>query len=423
LRDPSFELNRFIIRGVYLAVVAILLAYLTAFDQRLRTEMSGLADWPRELPQELEALVRAELSHMAHIFGAPRVFMAWEEPEEPWLYLATHFNGEFRVIRESPTAFQPLVPEPLADAHFLCLDARAPPCTVIYKLSAGIERWHGAPVHPGLQERFSIRSVLSLNLQGESVSGRVFVLDRPWMTIDALTLGEIVARLVQSDIDRFCLQRRLQQAAAAEERVRLARNLHDGLLQSLTAVALQLEAAHRLLEQGPQATRERLEDIQTLILAEQRDLRSLVQQMKPVPVGSGGESASLEMHLEELARRVARQWSLRVELTLEPRAAPLPDGLAHEIYRIVQEALVNAARHTDASVVRVQFGIEDDEVRITVADDGHGFPFRGRYDLAALTAMSMGPVSLKQRIAYLRGQLSIDSSESGSRLEITLPLG
>jgi signal transduction histidine kinase len=61
-------------------------------------------------------------------------------------------------------------------------------------------------------------------------------------------------------------------------------------------------------------------------------------------------------------------------------------------------------------------------VHIVVADDGRGFPFRGRYDLAALTKSALGPASLKARIVSLQGKLMIDSTECGTRLEFTLPL-
>ena len=79
-------------------------------------------------------------------------------------------------------------------------------------------------------------------------------------------------------------------------------------------------------------------------------------------------------------------------------------------------------RGSGATVARVDLAERDDELHITVTDDGRGFPFRGRYDLAALALMHQGPVSLKERVALLDGELMIDSSASGARLEITLPL-
>ena len=82
----------------------------------------------------------------------------------------------------------------------------------------------------------------------------------------------------------------------------------------------------------------------------------------------------------------------------------------------MNEALINAARHAQASWVSVEIAANEGEVRIEVVDDGHGFPFSGRYDLDALVKMKTGPDSLKDRIIDLSGQLEIDSSPQGARL-------
>jgi len=84
--------------------------------------------------------------------------------------------------------------------------------------------------------------------------------------------------------------------------------------------------------------------------------------------------------------------------------------------------VINAARHSGASVVRVGLWVEPKEVRIEVTDDGHGFPFAGEYDLPALAAAGLGPVSLRERIASLGGSLRLRSSQEGSDLEMTVPL-
>jgi len=102
--------------------------------------------------------------------------------------------------------------------------------------------------------------------------------------------------------------------------------------------------------------------------------------------------------------------------------APVPAVLAREIYQIIREGLVNAARHSHASIVEVDLKTADHDVRVTVSDNGFGFPFRGYYDDAALTSTGLGPAVIKSRVASLGGTLDIDSSESGARLEVTLPL-
>jgi signal transduction histidine kinase len=89
---------------------------------------------------------------------------------------------------------------------------------------------------------------------------------------------------------------------------------------------------------------------------------------------------------------------------------------------MVHEAVVNALKHGDPSRIRVDLDAEGSVLRIRVADDGHGFSFRGRYDHAALAEARLGPASLRDRAASLGGTLTIDSEGSGSCVEITLPL-
>ena len=81
--DQNFDLNRFIIRIVYLAVVAILLGYLGAHEQSRRNVLCALAEWPRTVSDELQSMSSALLGHAAAILGAPRLLLIWEEGEGP----------------------------------------------------------------------------------------------------------------------------------------------------------------------------------------------------------------------------------------------------------------------------------------------------------------------------------------------------
>ena len=219
----------------------------------------------------------------------------------------------------------------------------------------------------------------------------------------------------------FELQR-LQQVAATRERPRLARDLHDSVLQSLAAAGLNLEAAIQGLKVDPEVAREQLSGVQDLIVREQRNLRSFIEELKLSTLVPGEMDFKLGYLLQQLAKTVEQQWHLRVELKMDGLDAQVPAVLAREIYQIIREGLVNAARHAHASVVKVDLQADADNARITVSDNGCGFPFRGHFNDAALTTLGLGPVVIKSRVAALGGALNIDSSESGARLEVTLPL-
>jgi signal transduction histidine kinase len=423
LHDPDFEINQFVIRGSYLVVVAIMLGYLSAYEHRVRSDIVQLAAWPRDLPDALDARVQTDLQTAGEILAVPRVLMVWEEADEPWICVAASFGGQFQCRRESPDSLQPMIPEPLSAAGFLCRNANARRPSVSYTSVAGLRRWRGLPLHPGLQSRFAVRSVFSTPMDGQHVRGRLFFLDKNDLMLDDLTLAQIVARQVASDLDRLHVQAQLTQAAAAEERMRLARDLHDGVLQSLTGAALQLEAARRTHPGGSGAVLSRLDEIQELIMAEQRRLRSFIQQLKPARGPTVQLDAELDVGLVDLQKRIARQWGLGMTVRVEGAPRSVPPFLAREVNHLVQEAVVNAARHARASSVQVTLAADDRWVRITVTDDGGGFPFIGRYGLDDLAEKRIGPVSLRERVAALGGEMTLDSRLTGSRVEMAVPRG
>jgi len=218
------------------------------------------------------------------------------------------------------------------------------------------------------------------------------------------------------------LAHRIKGAAADEERVRLARDLHDGVLQTLTGTALQLQAAERLIERDPGRARTVLDDLKKMIADEQRDLRFFIQELKPGQIGTLEEGAGFVPALQDLGRRLQSVWGVRLELPSYLPRLTVSDAFLGEIYRIVQEAAVNAARHGQATQVHVDFGVADKRLAIAVSDNGHGFPFRGRVEHQGLAEARQGPRSLRERVTALGGTLDIESDAGGSRLDIRLPL-
>ena len=419
--EEGFELNRFIIRSIYLAVAAVLLGYMGAYENRLRAKVAGLGEWPAGMPAEAAGLVRALLGHAAKALGAPRTLLVWEEMEEPWCHVALWSAGELDWQREAPDAFAPLAPAGLAGAAFFAAERPDGDAPLRLITSGGRKPWPGDPTPPELRRRCGYGAVLSVPLRGESLTGRLFALDRPDMTSDELVLGEILAHRLAVEMDRLALFERSHQAALADERVRLARDLHDGVIQALSGAALRLESARQLLGADPAAAGRLIEETQDLLASEQRELRDFIGDLEPERAGGQERNESLAQRLDKLRQRIARHWDLGVELRAELPAEPIGGELAHQICRIVQEALINASRHGKASRATVDVRSDDRWLHVAVADDGCGFPFQGRYDLATLAARKLGPVSLKQRVAALGGRLEITSTAAGARLDIELP--
>ena len=225
----------------------------------------------------------------------------------------------------------------------------------------------------------------------------------------ALLLGWFAQREVQ----------RLQNLAAWGERARIARELHDGLLQSLSVAALKLQLCVQLLSEAPSRAAEQLRPTQELLAREQENLRVLLTDFKMSFLASQ-PAVNIEEVLRATIREIEEQCELPVTLEISS-GAPVLRPLAHEICQIVREGLFNVARHAHASAAQVEVAVDRTEVHLKISDNGRGFPFRGRYDHEALTRLGTGPVVLKSRVESLDGRLTIDSADTGANLEIRLP--
>lgn len=384
-------------------------------------KLANMAAWPRVMPADMRAVVQEALEQSARIFGAARTLIAWEEPDEPWLRLATIADGSLRVIEESPAKYDPLVDDALWGLSFFSPDlTRSDP--VIFRSSPkGFKKLHGRCLHPNLREDYNIKSVLGLKIDGETVQGHLFILDLPTLAPEDLMLGEVMAGLIASRMDQLAF-RQAQRQAVAEERVRVARDLHDGLLQSFTGVVLQLETVHEILEKRPEDARKMLTQLQGVLMSEQRELRAYVDELRPRTRRPAAEF-DFRGRLEQLRERFRNEWRINLDYDLGAMSNLVADSLGQETFRLIAEAVMNSAKHGEASNVRVKLFTADDRLYISVDDDGTGFPFRGRYDLAALTTMHQAPTSLSGRVSSLNGDLVIDSTEKGAHLEITVPLG
>ncbi|HEY0142146.1 MAG TPA: ATP-binding protein [Thermoanaerobaculia bacterium] len=114
----------------------------------------------------------------------------------------------------------------------------------------------------------------------------------------------------------------------------------------------------------------------------------------------------------------------RYDTAASARRSPvdIPPRLAHELSRILNESLSNAARHGGASHAAVLLDLRDDVVHLRVSDNGRGFPFTGRYDLRALEQSGNGPRTLKERVTTLGGSLLVESSPAGAIVDACFPV-
>ena len=227
---------------------------------------------------------------------------------------------------------------------------------------------------------------------------------------------------VASDTRRFFSRHRIEDAAARDERQRVEREVHDGALQALTAVSLQLDALRRLIPSEPIAAGQLATRLQETIAEEQRTLRAWFAAHRLAGVSRNIASDELIAALRTLCERSQSQWGLQVKLR-HGVLRSIPHELPDHIYRLVQESIANVGKHARAANASVRIDIYTATVNVVVADDGVGFVLRGRHDLAALQRMAQGPRSLMHRVASLRGEMWLTSAACGTTLEFSLPTG
>jgi signal transduction histidine kinase len=233
----------------------------------------------------------------------------------------------------------------------------------------------------------------------------------PWLvgralhgrTREAAELGERAARL-----------EREHELAVAEERGRIARELHDVIAHSLSVIVVQAGAGERVVDADPSRAGDAFRSIQ------QVGRQALVEMSRLVGVlREGGEEVGLEPQpgldrLEDLVEHT-RQAGVPVELTVEGDARTLPAGLDLSAYRIVQEALTNARKHAQGARVAVAVRYTDSAVELEIVDDGS--------HVNGAVGGGHGLIGMRERAAVFGGTFEAGPRRDGGfAVRITLPL-
>jgi signal transduction histidine kinase len=251
-------------------------------------------------------------------------------------------------------------------------------------------------------------------------TGRVLLINprRPFARRDLRWLERIVRHL-NAPLENVFLLRSFRARAVEAERSRISRDLHDGILQTLLSLNIQIGVLRRKL---PSAAEHFGGDLATLekMLREQGDeLRQMVKDLRPLRV----ESADLREMMYGFAERYHTESGLAVDLFLAENDLRAPDRICREVFQIYRESLNNIKKHARASHVVVKLWQDDSKVFLVVDDNGQGFSFGGRFTSEELDRLRLGPISIKERTRSVGGVLTVESNPGhGARLTIEIPL-
>jgi two-component system sensor histidine kinase DegS len=270
-----------------------------------------------------------------------------------------------------------------------------------------------------LASLFEMESMISVPIiLGSEFRGRLYLVNqgrRVFSYADLQHLNLIVSQLGPL-LENFRLLQRMQRVQVLEEKNRIARDLHDGLLQSLASLDLRFEVCHKLFRELPSPVLEELKEFQKIVRDEYTQLRSYMKRLK-TPAFAG-----LELHeaLEDYARAFERESGLKVKLILPQQPVAFSRSTGRELYQIIHEALVNVRKHARAREVQITLEEQSGIARVGISDDGCGFPETPNTEPKG--GGRAWPWSIQERTTALGGSLKVQSSATrGSQLMLEIP--
>jgi signal transduction histidine kinase len=423
----EFEPERLFMLSIYLIVMGVLLGYLAEQQKHLRAEkavVNGILSRIR-VEAGLNGTLQQIFSEMMEMYAASGLVVAAQEARSHRVFvseLGGAPNGvpaEFRWLDSGPHDQNLYLDNFSGDVCYassdkdrwkvLALDQEGKVVTSTDELAI-----------TQLREKRTFRSLITVAfLFGGEWRGRVFLFNPSWRgeRQEELRFLLSLVRQIGPAVYNVYLLHRLRRRAGAAERARVARELHDGAVQSLIAMEMQVDVVRRQAEAGKPIGGE-LGRIQGLLREEVLKLRELMQQMKSIDV----DAQRLLGVLHDTVERFQRETGITARFVTDVSDLDMPQRVCREVLRIVQEGLVNVRKHSGARHALVRLASSRDRWNVVVEDDGKGFPFTGRLNQEQMEEMGRGPTIIKERVRLLAGQLTVESTPGqGARLEVTVP--
>lgn len=423
----EFQPQRLFMLSIYLIVMGLLLGYLAERQKHLRAEKALVTGMISRVSVEdgLTGTIDKIFHEIVSMYGASRVMMASQEIHSKRVFLGElnqgkgNGAGEFTWLQSGARDAKTYLDDYPAEVSYASVHGEQ------WKSGSVDDSGHAVPVtnlaaFSQLRQVQPFDSVVTVPfMSGADWRGRVFLFDTAagGEKQEELRFLLDIVRQVGPAIYNVYLLHRLRRRAYAAERARVARELHDGAVQSLIAVEMQVDVLRRQAEANRPIDGE-LGRIQSLLREEVLKLRELMQQMKAIDV----DAQRLLPALRDAVERFQRETGINARFVTDVEGIDLPQRVCRELLRIVQEGLVNVRKHSGARHALIRLSSSPDTLTLTLEDDGKGFSFAGRYNDQQLEEAGKGPMIIRERVRLIGGQLTVESNPGqGTRLEVIVP--
>jgi len=401
LEDGESELNILMMRSAYFLVAAGMLGYFGGYRDRSRHRLARLASWPiGPSTHEQQSWLRGILDHAADVLGASQLVVLWRYQEGMSGTVATWRKGELRLMDVADTRPWAAWSDGLHQKP-LVGQKRGPEREATEALSNALR---------GFEQLDSpIEHVRSAGFSTMRYQGWLFVINARHRHEEGASLTEIIATRIGHELERLSLMHEVSANARFQERVRLARDLHDSVLQDLTAASLKLKTATALVAPEAQPA---LRAVSALMLDQQRRIRLFVENAR---TGEALEQVPLPAALAASIQTLREQWGCDIHLIVEPNSFDVSSRFSTEVMQLIFEATANAVRHGGADRIDLVVRREAGRLQLQIADNGSGIRKRAEGE-------PQGSVSLNTRVAGLAGRLAITRFSPGLAMLIELPI-
>ncbi len=427
VNTKGFESQPLLMLSIYLLVMGLLLGYLAEQQKHLRAEKAVLTGTLAKIRVDagLTGTIEQIFREVMSMYGASRVLLASQEVHSERVFVGELMKAqgkapsEFRWLESAARDAKSYLETFPGEVCFASIDADRWKTLALDASGNTLPVENLAPISH-LRDLQPFQSLIAVTfLFGREWRGRIFLFDPSWRGEKQEELRFLLdlVHQVGPAVYNVYLLHRLRRRAGAAERARFARELHDGAVQSLIAVEMQVDVIRRQLDAGKPIGGE-LGRIQGLLREEVLKLRELMQQMKAIDV----DSQRLLGVLNDTVERFQRETGISARFVTDLSELNMPQRVCREILRIVQEGLVNVRKHSGARHALVRLGANGERWSLTMEDDGKGFPFSGRYNQEKMDEDGKGPMIIRERVRLIAGELTVESNPGqGTRLEITVP--